>query len=114
MQENGQEYVILPVQEYKKLLAFSEDVDDVAAFDMAKARGEEAFPMHLYDAIDAGENPVRVFREYRKMNQKALAAEAGISEAYLSQIEGGRRQGSAKTMKAIARVLNVEMDDLVI
>lgn len=42
----------------------------------------------------------------------ALAAAAGISAAYLSQIEGGRREGTLSTMAAIARALGVRLDDL--
>ena len=47
------------------------------------------------------------------MTQQELAAEAGINTAYLSQIETGRRSGSTKTMAALARVLNVSVDDLI-
>src|SRR3546814_3871263 len=49
-----------------------------------------------------GENPVRVWREHRGLTVKALAERAGISAAYLSQIEGGQRDGSLDTMRKIA------------
>ncbi|MYC96429.1 MAG: helix-turn-helix transcriptional regulator [Caldilineaceae bacterium SB0661_bin_32] len=36
-----------------------------------------------------------------------------MSPVYLSQIETGRRVGSAKTLASIAQGLNVSLDDLV-
>jgi transcriptional regulator with XRE-family HTH domain len=42
-----------------------------------------------------------------------LAMAAGMSQSYLSQIESGKRQGSVDTLKRIAAVLAVSLDDLV-
>ena len=39
-------------------------------------------------------------------------AKAGISKAYLCQIETGKRQGAIKTLKALAQALGVTLDDL--
>ncbi len=95
----------------------AEDLADVQAYDEAKNRlvsGEdELIPAAFADRILDGESPVRVWREFREMSVKALAAKAGISPAYLSQIEGGRREGKISTMKALAEGLNVDLDDLV-
>jgi len=43
---------------------------------------------------------------------EALAAKAGISKAYLSQIENGKRTGTLKTLKALARALEIPVDAL--
>ncbi len=45
-------------------------------------------------AIADGENPIRVWREYRGMTQAHLAKVAEISVPYLSQLESGKRKGS--------------------
>ena len=47
------------------------------------------------------------------MTQKELAHKAGISPEYVSQIEGGKKQGSIDTLKAIAEALSLDLDDLV-
>ena len=47
------------------------------------------------------------------MTQGALAAAAGIHPVYLSQIETGKRTGSAKTLAAIAESLGVTVDELI-
>ena len=49
---------------------------------------------------------------HRRMTQNELAA-ANIHAVYLSQIETGKRTGSTKTLAAIAKALNVAVDDLI-
>ena len=73
-------------------------------------RGGEAFPITLLDAIEAGQNPIKAFREYREMKQAQLANMINISPAYLSQLESGMQEGSVKIMKAMAAALNVPLD----
>jgi DNA-binding XRE family transcriptional regulator len=87
-----------------------ENIDDIIAFDAAIDRGEEAFLITLFDAIEAGQNPIKAFREYRGIKQTQLANMVNISPAYLSQLENGMREGSIKIMKAIAVALNVPLD----
>ncbi|WP_150001338.1 helix-turn-helix domain-containing protein [Iodidimonas gelatinilytica] len=113
----GEQMVILPRAEYEQLCEAAEDLADVRVFDEAKRRlaaGEdELIPAAFANRIIDGENPVRVWREYRELSVKDLAAKAGISAAYLSQIEGGNREGSVATMKALAAALDLDLDDLV-
>lgn len=85
---------------------------DVAAYDAATARGEEAFPWEVVRRLDAGENPIKVFREHRGLTQAALAEQAGIKRMYLSQLETGHRAGSFDTLARIAAVLDVDLDHL--
>lgn len=115
MTENGKVYAIIPIEEYERIIGnIDEDEADVMAFDKAKALNEESFPLRLFKEIDAGENPVRVFRNYRGIPARTLAEAAGISEAYLSQIESGVRKGTGKTLKSIAKALKISVDELVL
>ena len=43
---------------------------------------------------------------------EALADMASVSKPYLSEIEGGKRTGTAATLKKLARALGVPMDVL--
>lgn len=88
-------------------------LSDEALYDEAKAEGGEFFPAEVVDRLLAGENPIRVYRTYRRMTQKQLAEAAGINPVYLSQIETGKRAGSLKTLAAVAAALGVEPGDLV-
>ncbi len=86
------------------------DYDDAK---QALADGEELIPAHVPYAIMDGENPIKVWREYRGLTQQDLAQAAGISASYLSQIETGKREGTTAVLQAIARALNLTLDDVV-
>lgn len=78
------------------------------------AFGAELVPAELVYALLDGANPMRVWREYRGLSQGDLAAEAGISASYLSQLESGKRTGTAEVLSAIAAALDVTIDDLIV
>ena len=88
----------------------------IDSYDAAKQRlaagRDEFIPAEFAERILDGESPVRVWREFRGISVRELAARATISAAYLSQIEGGSRNGSLATMKALAAALSLELDDL--
>lgn len=51
---------------------------------------------------------LKKIRTERQMTMKAIAVQAGISECYYSQIEGGSRDCPVKTAKKIAEVLGFD------
>jgi mRNA interferase RelE/StbE len=89
-------------------------LSDEELYDAAKAAGREHFPIEVVDRLMAGENPLKVFREYRGLTQKELAKAAGLGAVYLSQIETGKRRGSTETLRKLARALDLDLDDLVV
>ena len=112
----GEEMVVLARAEYDALVEMAEMLEDVAAYDEAKRRVAEGddirVPAEFVDRLIDGENPIRVWRDFRGMTSKELAKAAGISAAYLSEIETGKKEGSISVFRNIARVLRVDMDDL--
>jgi len=113
----GEELVLLPRADYDRLVEASEQLADVTAYDEAKRRlaaGEdEMLPAAMVERLLAGENALRVWREHRGLSASELAARAGLSQAYVSQLETGKRDGSVAAMGALARALGVTLDDLV-
>ncbi len=113
----GERMVILPEAEYLRLLEAiedSEDVESVRRFKERLATGEEELlPSAIVDAILDGQNRVRVWREHRGLTAAALAKQAGIASAYLSQIETGKREGTVETYRKLAAALGITLDDLV-
>lgn len=90
-----------------------ERIDDVeAGAAYAGTRGEESFPSEIVLRLVKRENPVRVFRAHRGLTMQALATAIGRSKSYVSEIERGKKPGSVKVLSAIARVLGVDVDDL--
>jgi DNA-binding XRE family transcriptional regulator len=108
------EWVGIPYEEFEWLLEDAEMAQDLRAYDEARkaiAEGEELIPSEVTYAILDGANPVRVWREHRGLTQQQLAQTAGISVPYLSQIESGKRVGSAEVLGALARRLARPVDD---
>ena len=110
------EWAIIPYEDYRALLERAEAGADAAAYDRAVAAvtaGEELVPATVVDRLLGGENPIRVWREHRGLTQEALAEQVGIAKAYLSQLEGGKRAGSAQVLQRIAVALRIDVDDLI-
>ncbi len=105
------EWAVLPYEEYLKLLEQVEELEDIRDYDAAKAAlengEEELIPAEVVYAILNGENPVKVWREFRGLTQQQLADAAGISKPYLSQIETGKRKGT------LAKALHVTLEEVV-
>ena len=98
-------FAVVDYAEYERLLAAAEDADDARAARAALADGGEETPGALVERIVAGESPVRVWRQHRGLTQSALAAETGLSQAYIAGIETGKTPGSVKALLAIAAAL---------
>jgi DNA-binding XRE family transcriptional regulator len=111
------EWAIIPYETYVRLVEEAEMLQDIRDYDSIKAaieRGEEELiPSAVVYAILDGENPIKVWREYRGLSQQQLASATGISTSYLSQIEAGKRSGSTEVLAAIAKALDVTLDDIV-
>ena len=107
------EHVFGPVFAPEDSEEAAEEAADLAAYQEAKAREEEAFPLALAERLVAGAHPIKVFREFRGMTQAELAHRVGLSPMYISQIETGRRGGSTKALRRIAAALDIDLADLV-
>ena len=88
---------------YDALLARLDDIENVVS-------GDEPVPMAVVEQLAAGVSPIRVWREHRGLfaggegrDQRGAAVGGG---------EGGK-DGSVRTLAALARVLSVDLDDLV-
>lgn len=57
-------------------------------------------------------NRIRELRKAKKLTLLEISREAGISIAYLSDIERGNRHGSDTVLEKIAEVLGVTLKDL--
>ena len=113
--------VIIPEQEYQALIKIADEFE--GAVDVIELRGklnnqfgkeEENFSFDLIKELSEGiAHPIKIYRKYRGLKSKELAEKVGISAAYLSEIENRKKDGTLKTCAAIAKALDVDIDDLV-
>jgi DNA-binding XRE family transcriptional regulator len=110
------EWAILPYEDYLHLIEQAELLEDIRDFDAISAaieRGdEELIPADVVNAILDGQNPVKVWREHRGLTQQQLADAVQISKPYLSQIETGKRSGTTDVLAAIAKALDVSLEQI--
>lgn len=117
IEKNGHpEFAVIPYADYRHFLELLEDNADartVAEFHEAYSAGREFLvPDEIMRRELAGESPIKLWREHRRLTQQELATRAGISKPYLSQLETGKRQGTVETLSALARSLAVPLDVL--
>ena len=111
---NKKTHVVMPLDIFNRLVKAAEDLEDIALYDEAK-RNDDGFRIPheiVTKTIINGEHPVKVWREHRGLTVESLATAAGISKPYLSQIENGKRHGTMRVMKALAKALDLPLDIL--
>ncbi len=113
---SGDRMVVIPFEEYERLIEAAEEADDARAVDEIKRKlatgEEELIPAEFANRLISGENKIRVWREYRGMTGKELAEKTGLAAPYISQLETGNREGTIDTFKKIAAALRVDIDDI--
>ena len=111
------ETVTIPKAEYERLCALEEELADMQSALTVEARlasgEEELIPAAVVDRLLDGEPPLRVWREYRNLTQAALARASGANRVQIVEIEAGRSSGSVHTLRKLADVLGITVDDVI-
>ena len=109
----GKEFAVLPMAELKKFTDDAEMLSDVKAYDAAKARlargDDELIPLEITERRLAGENPVKIWREYRGLTQEKLAKKSKVSRPMIAAIESGHKTGGIVTLKQLAVAFKAEL-----
>lgn len=95
---------------YDTLRDMVEDQEATAAY--RATRNQETVPDEIAGRLLAGENPIRVWREYRGLSLRSLAEQIGTSPSALSDMETGKSKGRPENLQRIAGILHVSMDEL--
>jgi DNA-binding XRE family transcriptional regulator len=113
----GDDIVILSRKEYDQLVAAAgEDAADAEAARRALDRlnkGEHSLTSAEVDDLLAAKTPLAFYRKRARLTQATLAERAGIAQGFLSEIEAGRKRGDVQTLRKIADLLKIKLDDLV-
>ena len=107
-------FAVIPWGTYKKLQSGGSDETAMLIAAGEAARNDETFPEEIARRLVAGEAPLKIIREWRRLTQDALAKKSGVSKQYISQIErrlDGRTLGRNAARKLVP-VLGVSIDVL--
>lgn len=108
----GEKLIVLTEAEYRTL---TEDAGDIALARAARAadHGAPTLDATTMKSVLAGDmHPLTAFRKAAGLSQAALAERAGVRHATVNEIEAGKTDPRISTMKAIANVLGIEIDDI--
>jgi DNA-binding XRE family transcriptional regulator len=106
---SGEELVVLARRDYDDL------VDALAAgkVEAALAAGqEELLSAEEAAALLAAPTPLAFWRKKRGKTQSQLAAELGVSQNFLSDLERGKVKGDVTLYRKLAQALELLIDDL--
>ncbi|MDA8125351.1 MAG: helix-turn-helix transcriptional regulator [Deltaproteobacteria bacterium] len=114
--DGAPEYAIVPFREWETMVDRLEELEDIrdgCTASAAIAAGEETYPQEFAKRLSSKENPLKVWREYRKLTLATLAKRCGVSIPALSQIENDKRAPSVDLLLKLSKVLCCDMEDLI-
>ncbi len=106
----SQETVTITRQEYDALLERDSELEDPLAA-MHAAVGV-LVPHQMALAIINGERPMAAYRTHQGVTSQDLSEKTELGVSYLSEIERGRKAGSAAALSRIANALGTTIDVL--
>lgn len=113
----NKQYAMIPMDEYEDMMDDLQDMQEIGKIleihRQIKTGEMPTYPASVVNALINGVNPVKVYREHKGLTQQELADKIGKSVAMIRKIENGESEASVSTMKAIANVLDTDVDSLI-
>lgn len=107
------DFYVVPADIWDRVKAMVEDAEDAAAYADAVAGDDGVrYPAAVAHAMADGVHPLKAWREHKGLTLQALADAAVLSKPYVSQIECGKRAGTAATLRKLATALGVPVEAL--
>ena len=106
-------FAVVPWARWQAMIAGDqEDATLAKRYKAARSQDDSEVPLHIAKRIIAGENALKVYREWRGLTQDALARNVGSVKVYISQIETGAKPGGRGIMRKLAAALAVPVSAL--
>lgn len=106
----GEELAILPRGELESLRQAADHGQAVSDYRAGRLPG---LSIEQTRALLAAPSPLSFWRKFRGHTQSSLAAETGVTQHYLSEIESGKRGGDIQLWLKLSRVLAIPVEALV-
>jgi DNA-binding XRE family transcriptional regulator len=108
---SGEEMVVLPRRNYEDLM----DALKARRIEAALADGrEESLTSEEAAELLAATTPLAFWRKKRGKTLSGLAAEIGVSQNFLSDLERGKAKGEVTLYARLARSFGVTIEDLLV
>lgn len=112
----GAEMVLLTRAEFDAMVeALNEAEEDAADAEIYRVRKADLkagydiiLPVEVSARCRKGESLLRAVRNWRGMTQAEVAEKTGFTQGYLSDLEAGKREGTAQTLRMIAKALEID------
>jgi DNA-binding XRE family transcriptional regulator len=112
----GAEMVLLTRAEFDAMVeALNEAEEDAADAEIYRVRKADLdagydviLPVEVSARCRKGESLLRAVRNWRGMTQAEVAEKTGFTQGYLSDLESGKREGTAQTLRMIAKALEID------
>ena len=109
---NETQLAVIPMSEYIGLKEQLEEVVELRIIERNREQ-DKAIPHTYYHRVIRGENPIKVYREWRKLTQSKLATICGVTQANIAVIERFDNIGSVPLLFKIAHALNIDFEHIV-
>ncbi|MEC3764418.1 MULTISPECIES: helix-turn-helix domain-containing protein [Cupriavidus] len=102
----GRRFVLVPERTWKDIRGCIQRLLEEAGKDAGTATSF-CPPLLVQAAISAGSSELRAWRRFRGLPSSQLAERVGVTRAYISMIETGRRRPAADLLRRLARELEI-------
>ncbi len=113
----NKQYAMIPMDEYEDMMDDLQDMQEIGEIlEIHRQMKTGEMPTYSGEFIHkmlSGVNKVKLHREHKGLTQQELADKIGKSVAMIRKIENGESEASVSTMKAIANVLDTDVDSLI-
>ncbi len=101
---------VFALVDFDEFSEFLEDMEDVLAYDKAKANSDGLrVPGDVVrKVIDEGKSLIQAWREYKGLTQADLAARIGIKQSAVARLETKGRKLRSSTREKVAKALNID------
>ena len=101
---------VFALVDFDEFAEFLEDMEDVLAYDKAKANSDGLrVPGDVVrKVIDEGKSLIQAWREYKGLTQADLAARIGIKQSADARLETKGRKLRSSTREKVAKALNID------
>ncbi|HEX2479885.1 MAG TPA: helix-turn-helix transcriptional regulator [Geminicoccaceae bacterium] len=106
-------HVLLRFSDWERIRGIIEDAEDLEAVRRVETDpNQDRIPLEVVKRLIEDENPLKAWREHRRLTQQALAHAAGLPQSTIARLESGERKGTVAQMRRLAHALGTTLDTL--